>query len=215
MRVPCSATVHSRRVSEKSIGRFVLHAVVRGALVVAPLYLAILLLLKAAQTVAGLVRPFARLLPDWVPAEQALSILLVLAAFFAIGVGMRTQRGQAMSERVEKSLFQRIPGYAVMRSLTQQLADDSDGNAWRPALIEIEDALVPGFIIEEVEGDRYTVLVPSVPTPLAGAVYVLDRERVHPLDVPFAQAIRAISQWGSGSKDLVAAMQSEGGAPRR
>lgn len=51
------------------------------------------------------------------------------------------------------------------------------------------------------------MFVPSIPTPLAGAVYILTSERVHPLDVPFAQAIKAISRWGSGSKDLVAAMQ--------
>jgi uncharacterized membrane protein len=51
------------------------------------------------------------------------------------------------------------------------------------------------------------VFVPSIPTPLAGAVYILTAERVHPLNVPFAQAIKAISRWGSGSKDLVAAMQ--------
>jgi len=30
---------------------------------------------------------------------------------------------------------------------------------------------------------------------------------VHPLDVPFTQAIKAISRWGSGSKELLAAMK--------
>ena len=54
---------------------------------------------------------------------------------------------------------------------------------------------------------RLTVFVPSVPTPLAGAVYVLRPERVHILDVPFTQAVRSISRWGSGSRDLVAAMR--------
>ncbi len=42
---------------------------------------------------------------------------------------------------------------------------------------------------------------------LAGVVYILSRERVHPLEVPFTQAIKAVSRWGSDSKDLVAAMQ--------
>jgi uncharacterized membrane protein len=74
-------------------------------------------------------------------------------------------------------------------------------------MVEIEEALVPGFIIEEHDDGRFTVFVPSVPTPLAGAVYVLSRERVHVLDVPFTQAIRTISQWGSGSRKLVAAMR--------
>lgn len=48
--------------------------------------------------------------------------------------------------------------------------------------------------------------VPSVPTPLAGAVYVLTPDRVHPLDIPFTQAVKSVSRWGSGSRDLVMAM---------
>jgi uncharacterized membrane protein len=80
---------------------------------------------------------------------------------------------------------------------------------WQPALVEIEEALVPEFIIEELEDGRYTVFVPSVPTPLAGAIYILSRERVHPLNVPFTQAVQAVSRWESGSKELVAAMNTE------
>ena len=34
-------------------------------------------------------------------------------------------------------------------------------------------------------------------------------ERVHPLDVPFTQALQSVSRWGSGSKELVAAMETE------
>jgi uncharacterized membrane protein len=66
---------------------------------------------------------------------------------------------------------------------------------------------VPAFIIEEFPDGRYTVFVPSIPTPLAGAVYVLDRNRVHPLDVPFTEALKTVSRWGSGAKDLVMAME--------
>ena len=108
---------------------------------------------------------------------------------------------------MERVFFERLPGYGLLRSLTQRLAGDSEEDVWKPALVEIEDALVPAFIIEELDDGRFTVFVPSVPTPLAGAVYVLSPERVHVLDVPFTQAIRTISRWGSGSKDLVAAMK--------
>ena len=89
------------------------------------------------------------------------------------------------------------------------MAGDTRQNetVWKPALAEIEDALVPAFIIEEFEDGRYTVFVPSIPTPLAGAVYILDRKRVHPLDVPFTEALKVASRWGSGAKDLVAAME--------
>ena len=43
---------------------------------------------------------------------------------------------------------------------------------------EIEDALVPAFIIEELEDGRLKIFVPSAPTPLAGAVYILSADRV-------------------------------------
>ena len=44
-------------------------------------------------------------------------------------------------------------------------------------------------------------------TPFAGAIYVLTPDRVHELDVPVAQAVRAISQWGVGTGSLVGRMK--------
>ena len=116
---------------------------------------------------------------------------------------------------MEKSFFGRLPGYALFRSLTQRLAGESEENAWKPVLAEIEDALVPAFIVEELVDGRFTVFVPSVPTPFAGAVYILSRERVHFVDVPFTQAIKSVSRWGSGSRDLVAAMRKPDPPSRR
>jgi uncharacterized membrane protein len=185
---------------------FLVNALLGGLLIVVPIYLAVLVLLKGMKSVAALVRPFTMLLPAWLPAENLLSLVLVLVVCFLLGVAVRTRVGRTLRERVEKSLFERLPGYALFRSLTQRLAGEGRESAWKPALVEIEEALVPAFIIEELDDGRFTVFVPSVPTPFAGAVYILTPERVHALDVPFTQAIQSVSRWGSGSKDLVAAM---------
>jgi uncharacterized membrane protein len=184
---------------------FLANTLVGGLLIVLPIYLAVLVLLKGMRSMAALVRPLSVLLPEWLPAEGLLSLGLVLVACFLIGIAVRTRVGRILRERMEKSL-EKLPGYALFRSLTQQLAGQGRESTWKPALVEIEEALVPAFIIEELEDGRFTVFVPSVPTPLAGAVYILGRERVHAVDVPFTQAISSISHWGSGSKDLVAAM---------
>jgi uncharacterized membrane protein len=159
------------------------------------------------KSVVGLVRPFALLLPDWVPAETALSLLLVLGICFVIGVAVRTRAGQAARNQVERTFFERLPGYPLLRSLTQQMTGRSRENIWKPALLEGGEGLILTFIIEEFADGRYTVFVPSIPTPLAGAVFVVDRSRVHPLDVPFTDALKTVSRWGSGSKDLVEAME--------
>ena len=191
----------------KRVCQFLVSSLVGGAIILAPIYLSILLVLKAMQAVAGLVKPIAKLLPDWFPAERVLSLVLVLVVCFLIGVAIRTRAGQAIRERIEKSLLERIPGYALFRSLTQQLAGSRDEQVWKPALAEIEEALVPAFIIEEFDDGRFTVFVPAAPTPLSGSIYILTPERVHPVDVPFTRAIKSLSRWGSGSKELVAAMK--------
>src|SRR6476620_7751723 len=185
---------------------YTFRAILSGLLILVPFYLAILLMVKAAGTVVKLVRPLALLMPDWVPAELALSLLVVLLICFFVGVSVRTPLGRVIRNRFEKSFFERIPGYALLRSLTQQIAGSSTGNVWKPAFFQSDEGLLPAFIIEEHEDGRFTVFVPSIPTPLAGAVYVLSQERVHPLDVPFTQAIQTVSRWGSGAKELVAAM---------
>jgi len=187
---------------------FITSTVIGGLFFGVPAYLAILLLLKGMKSVAALVRPVAALVPDWLPAENLLSLLLVLGVCFFVGAAVRTPVGRALRERFERVFFERLPGYGLLRSLTQRLAGDGQERTWQPALAELEDALVPAFIIEELDDGRFTVFVPSVPTPFAGAVYVIERERVHILDIPFTKAISSISRWGSGSKELVAAMRS-------
>jgi uncharacterized membrane protein len=193
----------------KKFTSFVIRRLITGVIVVAPIYLTVLLLLKAAQSLLSIMKPVAALLPESVPAEELIALLIILFFCFLIGLGMKTGKGRAIWERLETSLFERLPGYALFRSLTQQLSGKTEDSTWKPALAEIEDALCPAFIIEELENGSFTVFVPSIPTPLAGAVYILTPDRVHPLDVPFTKAIRTVSQWGSGSKDLFAAMKTK------
>jgi uncharacterized membrane protein len=191
------------------LSEFFVGKLVAGILIVTPVYLAILLLLKAGKSVAGLVQPLTRLVPEWLPAEHLVSLVLVLIGCFLVGLTVQSPAGRATWDRIERSLFQKMPAYSLFRSLSQRVAGKAQDQPWKPALVEIEEALVPAFIIEEVAGGRFTVFVPSVPTPFAGAIYVLTAGRVHALNIPFRQAIKAVSQWGFGSKDLVAAMERQ------
>lgn len=192
----------------KFLRDFVGTTVVGGLLVLVPLYLAVLLFGKLMQAVAGVVKPIASLLPEWVPGDRILSVLLVLLLCFVVGLVVRTSRGAAVRDRLERALFGKLPGYELFRSLSLRATGHSEQAGWKPAIAEIEDAQVPAFIIETLADGRFTVFVPSVPTPFAGAIYVLTPDRVHEVDVPLSQAARAISQWGIGTKSLIENMQS-------
>jgi len=191
----------------KLLRDFVGTAVVGGLLVLVPLYLAVLLFGKLMGTVAGVVKPIANLLPDWVPGERILSVLLVLLLCFVVGLLVRTTKGVALRDQLDRSLFGKLPGYELFRSLSLRAAGRSEQAGWKPAIVQIEDAYVPAFIIETLDDGSFTVFVPSVPTPFAGAIYVLTPDRVHEVDVPLSQAARAISQWGIGTKSLIENMK--------
>ena len=191
----------------KFLRDFVGTAVVGGLLVLVPLYLAVLLLGKVMQKLVAIVKPIANLLPEWVPGDQILSLLLVVLICFVVGLLVRTSRGSAVRDKLEHTLFGKLPGYSLFRSLSLRATGHSDQASWKPAIAEIEDAYVPAFIVERLADGRYTVFVPSVPTPFAGAIYVMTPERVHAVDVPVGQAVRAISQWGVGTKSLIENMK--------
>jgi uncharacterized membrane protein len=178
-----------------------------GFLFLVPIYVAILLLLKAMKSVGKVVQPLEKLLPESFPAEIVMSLLLVVMLCILVGLLLGTKLGQVMRTRMENSLLRKIPGYEVVRSMTRQFAGQGQESEWQPALAEIEQALVPAFIVEELDDGRLTVFVPSSPTPLAGTIYILTPERVHRLHVPFTQAVKTITRWGSGSKELLEAME--------
>jgi uncharacterized membrane protein len=171
-----------------------------------------LLLLKAMKSLAGIVRPLTILAPPGLTTEAAQTVLafvIVVSVCYAVGIALFTKPGQAAGERIQRNVLVKIPGFSVIQGLTQQLTGQGREDVWRPALVEIEDGLVPAFIIEESRDGQYTVFIPSVPSPLIGSVYVFRQERVHPVNASFMQTFQVLSRWGSGTKDLVAAMEPE------
>jgi uncharacterized membrane protein len=94
-----------------------------------------------------------------------------------------------------------------VRGVARRISGKADDAMFQPVLVEIEDALTPAFIVEELGDDRFAVLVPSVPTPAAGSLYILPRARVHWIDVPVTEVVAVITRWGAGAGKLVEAMR--------
>ena len=135
--------------------------------------------------------------------------MIVILCCFLAGLVVRTRPGLRAKNAIERNLLERIPGYALIRGLAARVAGKQEDEMFAVALVELEDALVPAFVVEEHEDRFFTVFVPSVPTPAAGAIYILARERVHLVDVPFAKAASVITKWGAGARELRAAMRGD------
>ena len=186
----------------KGVAELTKTTLIGGVLIVLPIYLSILLLAKTLSAIVTLLSPVTAAIPAGVQFRQVIAVLIVLAVCFVAGIVVRTGPGLRAKYALERSVLEKIPGYSLVRGLTHRVSGEEGEGAFRPALVEIEDALAPAFIIEELNDGRYTVLIPSVPTPAAGSLLIMQRERVHPLDVPFTQAVKVISKWGAGAGEL-------------
>jgi len=193
----------------RSIAEFTKTALIGGVLVILPIYLSVLLLLKAVGAIMGLVAPISQGLPESLPFRELIAILILVVVCFVSGIAVRTGPGLRAKNALERSLLEKIPGYALIRGLAGKIFGGSDEQSFTVVLAEIEDALVPAFLIEDCGNGQCAIFVPSVPTPAAGAIYIIARERVHLVDVPFTQAVSVISKWGAGSKALLAGMKRD------
>jgi uncharacterized membrane protein len=191
----------------KALAEFTRTTLIGGLLVILPLYVAVLLLAKTIKGLLALLQPVAERVPASVEFRQVVAAVLLVAACFLVGLIVRTGPGLRAKNACERALLERLPGYTFLRGLAKRLAGQSEEQTLQPALVELEDALVPALIVEQLSDGSFTVLVPSAPTPMAGSVYILPPHRVHPVDIPFTQAIAVFSKWGTGAGEFVRAMR--------
>lgn len=191
---------------------FIKSTLVSGVLVVLPLGLIAVVVLKILELIIPLATPVLAWFPHWLHFPILIASLMLLLGCVVAGLLAQTRVGQAAGNSVEGAVLNHIPGYSMVRSLTRRIGNIEESEKFASALVEIEEALVPGFVVEEHADGSYTVFVPSAPTPAVGVIYIIARERVHLVDVPFLKTVKCISRWGVGAGELYQAMRA---APTR
>ena len=191
----------------KLLAEFTRTTLIGGVLVILPIYVSVLLLAKAVNGLLALLTPVTAQLPAGVQFRQVVAILLLIVVCFVVGLVVRTGPGLWAKNAFEQVVLERLPGYTFLRGLAKRLTGRSEEETLQPALVEIEEALVPALIVEKLEDGSFTVLVPSAPTQMAGSLYILPPDRVHPVDLPFTKAISVFTKWGTGAGEYVQAMK--------
>lgn len=189
------------------VSQFLKMTLLGGLVVILPVALIVFLLMKAMTEVQKVLQPIVSLLPDEVILPKVMALLIVIGGCFITGLVLNTRIGQQVYQAGERQILERIPGYTLLRSLSRQFSGREEEGSFSVALVEIEAALVPAFLVEEHEDGSFMVFVPSSPTPTVGALYILPPERVHPVNVSFAKAIKCVASWGVGSGELLRAMR--------
>src|SRR5262245_48388533 len=193
----------------KTLTNFFKVTLVGGLLVVLPIWVSLLLLIKAIKGAITMLLPIAKLVPQKFVHDDVIALCLLVLICFVVGLVVRTELGKRIGDWLEQHLLGRLPGFSIVRGMIGQFAGEKDQQSFQPALVEIEEALVPAFIIEKHADGQFTVFVSSSPTPMAGAIYILQPERVHPVDVPLRKAMVCVTKWGAGAAEMRTAMRPQ------
>jgi uncharacterized membrane protein len=191
----------------KAISEFTKTTLIGGFLIILPVYVSIILIAKALQGLLAALQPITAVVPAYVQFREIIAALVIITICFIAGLIVRTGPGLRAKNAFEGAVLERLPGYTLLRGLAGRFSGRGDEPTFASALVEIEEALVPALIIEKLDNGSFTVLVPSVPTPMAGALYILPPDRVHPVDVPFTSALKVFTKWGTGAGEFVRAMR--------
>ena len=195
----------------KTVIGFVKTTLIGGLLIILPVILIVILLKHGVAAIQPLLDPVTSRLPSDIPFPEmvalTIEVLALILSCFAVGLSVRTPIGRRLARRAEAGVFKKLPGYALLRSLTRSAMGDEEDVRFKAALVEIEGGLVPAFVTEEHADGRYTVFVPAAPTPTSGSIYIFPRELVHFVDVPIRRVLRCVSKLGVGSGDLLQAMR--------
>jgi uncharacterized membrane protein len=200
------------------VGRFIDYVaamVVRGIVVLLPLAIVALILAEALSILADAVEPIADLIPVQVAfgldMTYWVALGILLAACFLLGFMSQTSTGGVINAWLERTFFDRLPGYRLARNLTQGVSGSDETQSFPVALVRLQEggAEAMALVVERNSDDTCTVFIPLAPTPTLGSIYVIPNERMRLLDIPATSMLNCVMQWGIGTRDAIA--PSEGG----
>jgi len=110
----------------KTLATFLKMTLVGGLLVVLPLWVSLLLLLKAIKSALLVLQPIAKLVPQKFVHHDILALCLLVLICFAVGLLIRTETGTRIGDWLEQDLLGRIPGFPLIRGMIRQFAGEKD-----------------------------------------------------------------------------------------
>lgn len=135
-----------------------------------------------------------------------ISILIIVAISFVLGVAVRTRLGSLYHNLLEKRIFAKIPGYSLVKDTMKYFSGGETIPFSSVAMVKPFDneTLVPVFITDKHPDGSYTVFAPQGPIPTQGAIYTVPGSHTFVLDVGPEAAMKAIIGAGAGTETLLA-----------
>ena len=192
----------------KNLLIFLKTTILGGLFVLLPVILIYLALSETLEVLELIAAPIADLFfpGHFDDAEFTIPIALALliGLSFILGLIMLSNTGRRVNDWIERIILGRIPGYNAIKNLITGFASSQQESSFKPALLKSSDGGKEFVYIVEDHGDgNCTIMQPWTPTPFAGSIKIVAKDRVEPLNISMGKLTEVLSQWGVGSKDIL------------
>ena len=168
-----------------------------GLFLLLPIAVVLIVVLKVIAILHPLVEGLSMFLGITVGVRTLVVIVLFLLCLMA-GLLMRSQRVDHVRDWLERNILNLLPGYEYIRMrMRETLVQESEAKA-SAVLVRFDDNWSPARLIETGEDGTSVVFIPDTPQGNSGAVLVVETERVHHLNVPYAKLADSIRNYGRG-----------------
>lgn len=187
---------------KQSLG-FIKTTAIGGLVVIIPLAIIVFFVAQILFVALGVVEEIATRLPFEFLENPIIVALVAVATIIGIcfltGLAVQTVTGASMQQRVDSFMEQKIPLYAVIRSITRRFVGINDEQL-TPAEIDLygTGTGVLGFVMERLPDGRHCVFVPDSPLLTVGRMYVVSDEQIRRLPGSMQAAAEVVTQWGVG-----------------
>jgi uncharacterized membrane protein len=186
---------------------FIKSMVIGGLVFFIPLMILIVILQKAFQIAAVLVKPIIKLLDltnlFGIGGEIIIAVIIILFILYLGGLISNTLIAKKTIGKLEDTILSKVPGYDIIKKTGESFIGFENNNSLTTVLARIEDAWQFAFLIEEIEGEQYAVYIPGAPNPLSGSIYFLEKERIKKTSVSMKDTMKCLRGLGVGSKKLL------------
>ncbi len=186
--------------------RFLQNTVLAGLVFFVPVVVIVLVVVEAGEFMLLVAEPLAGFVPvdtiGGIALANVIAGIIVLTLCFLGGLMARLERIRRLVESAEYALLSRIPGYSLMKEMTNALTPDSKAHM-KPVLVTRGASSRIGLEVERTQDHRVAVYLPGSPNAWAGVVEVFDAEQVTVLDAPIDAVFAHTQTLGRGVRDLL------------
>jgi len=193
---------------------FFKNAIVRGLVILIPVVVLYITLRELVEIMIGFATPIADLFPQGYFREddstELIAIILILVTTLILGLIWSIKPTRAAARWLEDKTLNKVPMYRMLVSLVAAFLNLEDEESFKPAQLRHADGMLePVFVIEEHGEDMYVIMQPWTPTPFAGALKVVPRDRVDLIPVTLDEYSLALTHFGLGLSDALDKREAE------